>query len=218
MPDSTQPVTAPAVTALPPGTADAMKRQQWKSYAEVLKSGKRLSKAEWDRMFQLTQELTAAPTAGDPDWFKAAEEAGMFSENKRPRCSPSEITARVQQVVQWIIDGKPTGFMLQEARLKWGVGYHSLLAYRRAAEKNIQKAGERKLASLLGTVLHRIDNLYDKGNKQDNLQAMSQSIEHAIKVGGLASPVKQVMEFSGPNGGPIAQLVVPERGKLDRDA
>jgi hypothetical protein len=108
--------------ALPAGTEKTLKREQWNQYAKAFKAQKALSKPEWQAFLALTRELAETAENGEPNYWEEAKKAGAFAMDRVPRCTPAEIIVRVQQVTDWIIGGRSTGYMMQEALKRWGVG------------------------------------------------------------------------------------------------
>jgi hypothetical protein len=97
----------------------------------AVKGGK--GEIDWPTFLALTRELSKE--SPDVDWFKLAEEAGAFAQNKVPRTTPAEMVLRVNTVADWIAWQWTDGQMRLEACQRWGA--QALTLYRTRAAKVI---------------------------------------------------------------------------------
>jgi|GEM_PF-1481585 len=144
------------ITQLPAGTDATLERQRWNQYAKALKDGKHLPKSDWEAFLDITRRLQSRDDANgnDVDWFKRAEDAGAFGKDQVSRCGPVEKSVRVHTVAEWVMDGKQRGWMVREARLRWGGR-----TFLKEAETGIMKpvTQEIRMANPNGTPLGAFD-------------------------------------------------------------
>jgi hypothetical protein len=132
---------------------------------------------------------------------------------RAPRPPDEEITQRVADVYVLLLNGTPRRHILQHAAKAWGV------QTRQADEYIARASAEFKAQSALvyeqehGKALARLDDLYYRAIKKDDIQRALEAQRERNKVIGLYAPTRT--ELTGADNGPIQTEIIlrqiPER-------